>query len=95
MAQHGVSHATTSAGTSSLLSVGAEARRPSKPQYVQTKKQPLGEGSFAKVYEAMNQETREIVAMKKERPTRVPPLVTHLVPRVPGPRMLTRARLCR
>ena len=43
MAQHGVSHATTSAETSSLLSVGAEARRPSKPQYVQTKKQPLGE----------------------------------------------------
>lgn len=49
MAQHGTPAFTAGAATNSPRTAGTEPRRASKPQYTQTKKEPLGEGSFAKV----------------------------------------------
>ena len=36
-----------------------------KGEYVQTRKEALGSGSFASVYEGMHADTRELVAIKK------------------------------
>ena len=49
MAQHGSPTLVAGAATNSPRTARPEPRRASKPQYTQTKKEPLGEGSFAKV----------------------------------------------